>query len=194
MVTSTFPGKPQKTEMNGSDSSNQRSDSKSSSSAILLPEPQDIDFSRSQSSTSSSPIADELTSLPGSPFYRQVLRRRSSSIDSSFSRPGSDFLEVPLLLAQPKDRSPSSAQFTDESLGDSPAMSPIFVTDDGHSSDLQHQVVHRLSDDVQLPAFTPCPSPEYATTDGGHGADQGKPGRRRVDRGSSGQPHNGRWR
>jgi len=35
------------------------------------------------SSMSSSIAVDEITSLPGSPFYRQVLQRRSSSIDSN---------------------------------------------------------------------------------------------------------------
>ena len=144
---------------------NRRSDGSlltdSKCSTPSLREPQDIDFSRSPSSASSSFIGDEITSLPGSPFYRHVLQRRSSSIDSGISRPGSDFLDVPLLLVQARDRSP----IQDESLVESPVVSPVCpVIEDIHGGDLQQQVVHRLSDTVQLPPVTPCHSPDGAVT------------------------------
>lgn len=135
-------------------------DSKSSTPAFLEPS-QDLD----NFSTSSSPIGDELASLPGSPFYRQVLQRRSSSIDSSFSRPGSDFLEVPLLVIQPKDRSPGVC-LLDETLTESPPDNSPLNEDPLHGGDLQQQVVHRLSDSVQLPPVTPCQSPEEGVASG----------------------------
>lgn len=135
-------------------------DSKSSTPAFLEPS-QDLD----NFSTSSSPMCDELASLPGSPFYRQVLQRRSSSIDSSFSRPGSDFLEVPLLVIQPKDRSPGVC-LLDETLTESPPDNSPLNEDPLHGGDLQQQVVHRLSDSVQLPPVTPCQSPEEGVASG----------------------------
>lgn len=135
-------------------------DSKSSTPAFLEPS-QDLD----NFSISSSPIGDELTSLPGSPFYRQVLQRRSSSIDSSFSRPGSDFLEVPLLVIQAKDRSPGVC-LLDETLTESPPVNSPINEDPLHGGDLQQQIVHRLGDSVQLPPVTPCQSPEEGVASG----------------------------
>jgi len=123
--------------------------SKSSTPALLEPQETFTDFSRPVSSWSSIAV-DEITSLPGSPFYnRQVLQRRSSSIDSGMSRPGSDFLDVPILLVQARDRSPSmidSTETTSSTTVDSPMTesSPVIqINEDGHSviTDLQQQVL-----------------------------------------------------
>jgi len=115
-------------------------DSKSSTPALLEPVDLITDCSRPVSSMSSSIAVDEITSLPGSPFYRQVLQRRSSSIDSSImSRPGSDFLDIPILLVQPRDRSPSMvSDIETPSAAESPIMSPVCVVTE--ERDLQHQV------------------------------------------------------
>jgi hypothetical protein len=120
-------------------------DSKSSTPALLEPQDYMTDFSRPVSSLSSSIPVDEITSLPGSPFYRQVLQRRSSSIDSSvMSRPGSDFLDVPILLVQPRDRSPSFVDLTEtSSAAESPTeLSPVcqLIEDTHGGPDLQQQV------------------------------------------------------
>lgn len=135
----------------------------------------------------SSPIAaaaaDELSSLPEGPFYRQNLQRRSSSIDSSFSRPGSDFLEVPLFMIQARDRSPSicvqddpaaAAAAESSSPGNSPVGDDAFHCGGG-GGDLQYQVVHRINDLVRLPPVTPCQSP-VETTEGGGGGGGGQKG------------------
>jgi len=115
-------------------------DSKSSTPALLEPVDLVTDCSRPVSSMSSSIAVDEITSLPGSPFYRQVLQRRSSSIDSSImSRPGSDFLDVPIFLAQARDRSPSMvSDIETPSMVESPITSPICVVTE--ERDLQQQV------------------------------------------------------
>ncbi len=115
------------------------------------------DHSRPLSTTSSCSLNidnDDLGSLPGSPHAPRRVIRRSSSIDSSFSRPGSELLEVPLTISTAKDRLPGP-----ESPTDSPVSSPtgIIVLDDAHC-DLQHQVVHHVSGPVDVPA-TPCCSP-----------------------------------
>jgi len=81
-----------------------------------------------------SPVGDELSSLPD--FYKHI-QRRSSSIDSVMSRPGSDFLDVPIFPVQSRDRSPSSSTL-DES--ESPTMSPLFNLSSSEGADLQQQV------------------------------------------------------
>jgi len=115
-------------------------DSKSSTPALLEPVDLVTDCSRPVSSMSSSIAVDEITSLPGSPFYRQVLQRRSSSIDSSImSRPGSDLLDVPIFLVQPRDRSPSMvSDIETPSAAESPITSPVCIVTE--ERDLQHQV------------------------------------------------------
>ena len=121
-------------------------DSKSSTPALLEPVDLVTDCSRPVSSMSSSIAVDEITSLPGSPFYRQVLQRRSSSIDSSImSRPGSDLLDVPIFLVQPRDRSPSMVSDPETpSVAESPVASPVCVVTTVEERDLQHQVrAHR---------------------------------------------------
>ena len=115
-------------------------DSKSSTPALLEPVDLVTDCSRPVSSMSSSIAVDEITSLPGSPFYRQVLQRRSSSIDSSImSRPGSDLLDVPIFLAQARDRSPSMvSDIETPSAAESPITSPVCIVTE--ERDLQQQV------------------------------------------------------
>lgn len=121
-------------------------DSMSSTPALLEPVDLVTDCSRPVSSMSSSTIAvDEITSLPGSPFYRSLLQRRSSSIDSSnMSRPGSDFLDVPigLFLVQGRDRSPSMVSDIETpsapSAAESPVTSPVCIVTE--ERDIQHQV------------------------------------------------------
>jgi len=117
-------------------------DSKSSTPALLEPVDLVTDCSRPVSSMSSSIAVDEITSLPGSPFYRQVLQRRSSSIDSSImSRPGSDLLDVPIFLVQPRDRSPSMvSDIETPSAAESPVASPICIVTGTEERDLQQQV------------------------------------------------------
>jgi len=117
-------------------------DSKSSTPALLELV---TDCSRPVSSMSSSIAVDEITSLPGSPFYRQVLQRRSSSIDSSImSRPGSDLLDVPIFLVQPRDRSPSMVSDTETpSVAESPVASPVCIVTE--ERDLQQQVRYHVT-------------------------------------------------
>ena len=113
-------------------------DSKSSTPALLEPVDLVTDCSRPVSSMSSSIAVDEITSLPGSPFYRQVLQRRSSSIDSSImSRPGSDFwpgsdfLDIPIFLVQPQTAHCRTELTTYEPDSFIHSFSHLYVTADG---------------------------------------------------------------
>ena len=134
-------------------------DSKSSTPALL--EPAEFD-SRPHSCTSSLADTslmlenDDIASLLGSPFPGSKsqgghpgLRRRSSSIDSAISRPGSDFLEVPqaIVAAASRDKVPCML----DSPGESPIASPVPSDTPRYSEDLQHQVVHRISSDMMVP-------------------------------------------
>ncbi|ELU03085.1 hypothetical protein CAPTEDRAFT_192274 [Capitella teleta] len=125
--------------------------------------PEDFGTSVSSSSSMVTPGEnDDIGSLPGSPFEtRRGLRRRSSSIDSCFSRPGSELLEVPFPTTNPKDKLPSGSKF--DSPQESPSVSPTWslLSEDNNHGDLQTQVVHRISGTiVQHAPITPCPSPE----------------------------------
>lgn len=146
----------------------------------------DAVFSPCSSPISAAAAGDELSSLPEGPFNRQNLQRRSSSIDSNFSRPGSDFLEVPLFMIQARDRSPSICVMDDPGVAPAavesspPVNSPVGDEVFHCGGDLQQQVVHRMNNLVRLPPVTPCQSP--VETDGG-GQQQQQVGTEQVGRG-----------